>query len=134
MGGRRNVDGAVATECWTGKRQAIKFKFLADNRAVLVFVVLRLLLATLLFGTAGCVFATPLPTDMAAYYCVDDPTNLGKDCSANKNNGTVSGGVAVASGVLGGGALFGGLTKGYLDFATTRRSLGAGTGFWVNKP
>ncbi|MBK7001893.1 MAG: DUF1566 domain-containing protein [Rhodoferax sp.] len=51
------------------------------------------------------------PTDMVAYYCFDDPSNLGKDCSTNGNNGAVSGGVSAVSGVNGGGALFGGFNK-----------------------
>lgn len=51
------------------------------------------------------------PTDMVAYYCFDDPANIGKDCSVNGNNGTASGGVSAAPGVQGGGALFGGFNK-----------------------
>ena len=43
-----------------------------------------------------------------AYYCFDDSSNIGKDCSASGNNGTVSGGVSGVAGVVGGGALFGG--------------------------
>ena len=45
---------------------------------------------------------------LVAYYCFDDPANIGKDCSANSNNGTATGGVSAVTGVQGSGAMFGG--------------------------
>jgi len=51
-----------------------------------------------------------LTTGLVAYYCFDDPNNIGKDCSTNNNVGTPSGGVsAIANGVKGGAANFGGV-------------------------
>ncbi|MEY3199333.1 MAG: hypothetical protein RJA13_1291 [Bacteroidota bacterium] len=55
---------------------------------------------------------TDLTTGLVAYYCFDDPNNIGKDCSTNNNVGTPSGGVnAIANGVKGGAANFGGISN-----------------------
>lgn len=52
-----------------------------------------------------------LTDGLVAHYCFDDASNLGKDCSTNGNNGTPSGSVVAVSGVVGGGAKFGGYSN-----------------------
>jgi hypothetical protein len=63
-----------------------------------------LLSALAISGTA----MADLNTGLVAYYCFDDATNLGKDCSTNGNNGTAEGQVTASTGLVGGSATFGG--------------------------
>jgi hypothetical protein len=63
-----------------------------------------LLSALAISGTA----MADLNTGLVAYYCFDDVTNLGKDCSVNGNNGTAEGQVTASTGLVGGSATFGG--------------------------
>jgi hypothetical protein len=46
---------------------------------------------------------------MVAYYCFEDASNLGKDCSVNANHGTAEGTVTAVTGYKGMGAKFGGV-------------------------
>ena len=63
-----------------------------------------LLGALMISGTA----VADLSTGLVAYYCFDDETNIGKDCSANGNNGSPTGQVGTVTGLLGKAASFGG--------------------------
>jgi len=63
-----------------------------------------LLGALMINGTA----VADLNTGLVAYYCFDDETNIGKDCSANGNNGSPTGQVNSVTGVKGNAANFGG--------------------------
>lgn len=65
---------------------------------------IMLLCALMIGGTA----AADINAGLVAYYCFDDPANLGKDCSPNGNDGTKEGEVTAAAGLIGGAASFGG--------------------------
>jgi hypothetical protein len=50
-----------------------------------------------------------LDTGLVAYYCFDDSTNIGKDCSSNGNNGFIEGNVTYTNGIKNGAGSFGGI-------------------------
>ncbi|GEM_PF-6864981 len=64
-----------------------------------------LLLGVLMISGA---VSADVDTGLVAYYCFDDASNLGKDCSTNGNNGTAEGSVTASTGFVGGAASFGG--------------------------
>jgi len=54
------------------------------------------------------VASADLKTGLVAYYCFDDASNLGKDCSNTGNNGYLEGNIISTKGYKGSAALFGG--------------------------
>ncbi|MBK1641492.1 hypothetical protein CKO12_06300 [Chromatium okenii] len=94
----------------TGKFHLIFVRFTTIIQPEQRTQVMKNMVTILLLGVlmiSGAVSAD-VDTGLVAYYCFDDASNLGKDCSTNGNNGTVEGSVTASTGFAGGAASFGG--------------------------
>jgi len=81
------------------------YRNLGRRIAMKVLAATTILLGALMMSSAA---SADIDTGLVAYYCFDDASNLGKDCSPNGNNGTAQGQVTAAAGLIGGAASFGG--------------------------